>query len=398
MATSGTRAGTVGKGRGNGEGSIRLRADGRYEVRVTDPRTGQRRSAFTRSEAEAKRLLRRMAVRADDGDSVLDSGLSLDRYVEAWLEERAGKRRAESTVREYGYRLDKWVLPILGRMRLREVTVVDVEDMLDALADQGLSEGTLKAIRNALAAVFTDAQRARQVTSNPARVAQLPERGNRGSGTGRRVTPTDAQVAALVEACQEQGDLEAMVVLLAGTGCRIGEALGALWDDMDLRAGVWTVGRTVTRDAANRVVLGSATKTRAGRTLPLTDEVVAALKVQRRAVTEARLASPVWVEDHGALVFPSSIGTVQDPHNVRSRFRVVAHECGFPGTPHSLRHWYTTTAMALKTPEAVVARILGHASVGTTRDVYTHLRHEDADKVARAAADRIAAVRATRKA
>lgn len=44
------------KKRGNGEGSVRLRKDGRYEVTVTDPATGKRRSAYAKTRAEAERL------------------------------------------------------------------------------------------------------------------------------------------------------------------------------------------------------------------------------------------------------------------------------------------------------------------------------------------------------
>ena len=58
----------------NGEGSITQRADGRYMVRVTDPASGKRRAAYFASEDEAKRALRRMATRAEEGRVVLAKG------------------------------------------------------------------------------------------------------------------------------------------------------------------------------------------------------------------------------------------------------------------------------------------------------------------------------------
>ena len=122
--------------RGNGEGSISLRKDGRFEISVVDPATGKRRRAYAKSEAEAKRVLRRMNTRADAGVPVVDAGATVAAYSAAWINDRAGRRRRESTVREYEYRLTRYVLPALGRMRLREVTVVDVEDLFGVVAER----------------------------------------------------------------------------------------------------------------------------------------------------------------------------------------------------------------------------------------------------------------------
>lgn len=141
-----------------------------------------------------------MTVRAEDGGVVMGSGATLNAYTEAWLADRAGRRRRPSTVREYEYRLRKWVLPHLGAARLRTLTVTQVEDLLDDLVEQGLAEGTVKSIRNALAALLQDAVRARHLSANVARTAQMPEFPD--SGDRLPNVPTDAQVVALLEAAR----------------------------------------------------------------------------------------------------------------------------------------------------------------------------------------------------
>ena len=80
--------------RANGEGSVYERKDGRWVAAVRDPATGKRRAAYCRSEAEAKRALRRMATNADRGEVVLGRGATLRTWVEQWLPERAGRRRS----------------------------------------------------------------------------------------------------------------------------------------------------------------------------------------------------------------------------------------------------------------------------------------------------------------
>lgn len=364
------------KKRGNGEGSLRQRKDGRWEVAVLDPITRKRRSAYAKTEAEAKRLLRGMSAKADAGESVLDAGAPLSKYVEGWLQARAGKRRRESTVREYGYRLERWVLPTIGGLRLREITVVDVEDLLDGLLAKGLTPGTVAAIRNALAALMQDAVRARHLTSNPARLAQLPES---ATGPAKPVeVPTDEQVRALLAAV-EGTDLAPIVSLCVGTGARIGEVLAAQWQDLNLDAGVWRVARTITRNRDGVAVIGTRTKTGRAREVVLPESVVSLLRRQRAAGAKARMRSGYWQDFD--LVFPSSVGTPRDPHNLRRELKRHAAAVGFPGSFHALRHWYASMAVTL-VPDVTVSKLLGHARTSTTTDLYAHLRESDAARVA----------------
>ncbi|MFA7322838.1 MAG: site-specific integrase [Candidatus Nanopelagicales bacterium] len=364
------------KQRGNGEGSISLRKDGRYEVAVIDPATGNRKRTYAKTEAEAKRVLRRMNGKADAGAPVLDAGATVKVYAELWLKDRAGRRRRESTVREYGYRLNQYVIPTLGRMRLREVTVVDVEDLLDALVAKGLARGTVAAIRNALAAMLQDAVRARQLSVNVARSAQMPEVG--ASDHKRVEIPTDAQVRALIAKCRGT-ELAAVVAVCVGTGARIGEVLAMQWSDVELELGLWRVARTLTRGLDGSTQIGLRTKTGKDREVAITPEVVSALKAQRKVVAAERMRSAYW-QDHD-LVFPTNIGTAQDPHNVRRALKPLATAAGFPGSFHALRHWYASMAVTLA-PDVTVSKLLGHARTSTTTDLYSHLRATDSARIA----------------
>lgn len=374
---------TSNRKRANGEGSIRERKDGRWEVAVVDPITRKRRSAYAKTEAEAKRVLRRMTARADEGETILDAGATLSAYSETWLTDRAGKRRRETTVREYRYRMETWVLPVIGGLRLREVTVVDVEDLLDRLVAKGLAAGTVVAIRNALAALMHDAGRARHLRVNVARMAQLPES---VAGRGNPVVPpTDKQVQDLVQHVAGT-DLAPIVAVCAGTGARIGEVLAMQWADVDLDAGAWNVTRTVTRSREGTAIVGARTKTGESRVVPLRSEVVKALRVQSKKVAKARLRSAYW-QDLG-LVFPSSIGTVQDPNNVRRALKPHTTAVGFPGSFHSLRHWFASFAVTVAS-DVQVSKVLGHARTSTTTDIYAHLRRSDAARITDAVGERL---------
>ena len=357
---------------GNGEGSISERSDGRWMIRVTDPTSGKRRTAYAATHAEAVRTRRGMLARADRGVSVLDSAATLRSWVEDWTNSgRAARRRRESTVAAYAYRLNAYVLPIIGGIRLREITALDVDDLAHALANRGLSAATIKGALISLSACLDDAVRGRLLTSNPARGVALPDTATR---TLEVIPPTTEQVRALVAEVAGTS-VEHLTALIVGTGCRIGEALGVQWSDLDLDAGTWRIAGTTTLTESGATVVGSRTKAGDVRRVALSPGVVDHLQLQRAHVAQLREAARSAWSDHD-LVFPTCLGTPQHSANVRKVFRQAAKAAGFPGSFHALRH-YVATAGLSALPPAVVAKQLGHRRASLTMDVYGHLLADD---------------------
>lgn len=118
---------------------------------------------------------------------------------------------------------------------------------------------------------------------------------------------------------------------------------------------------------------------------------LAALRAQRKANAAVRLAYPVWVE-HG-LLFPYSVGTVQDSRNLRKALRPRAASVGFPGSFHALA--LVASVAVSSVPLTVVSKVLGRQRASATTDLYSHLLESDAGSVAVAVT---VAVRNARKA
>lgn len=236
---------------------------------------------------------------------------------------------------------------------------------------------SIRGVRNALAAALSDAKRQRLVTATVATNALLPQT------TARKPKPraTVAEVQDLLGAARgtEMGDL---LAVLAGTGCRIGEALGATWADFDPAAGEWRLQRTTTMNSKGAVVVADRTRTGEARIVALSGLALDALNRQRKRVAEKRLkAGKVW-QDHD-LVFPSSVGTPQDSRNLRKEFRTYAEASGYRHSFHELRHFFATVAASEVTLESL-SKVLGHQRRATTSDVYGHLYEPDARKVTNA--------------
>lgn len=364
--------------RSNGTGSVYQRArDGKWCASVTDPATGQRRTAYYDDERDARRAVERMAVRAEDGHVVLGRASTIRSWARSWVDSgRAARRRRPSTVSAYAYRLDRYVLPRIGGIRLRELTALDVDDLAHDLAAAGLSHATIKGALVALAACLADAVKGRHIPVNVAAGVEVPERARR---TRQPVAPSSAQVRAVMEAAHGTS-IENLLMLLATTGARIGEALGARWGDVDLDAGVWSVRTTTTRAASGGVAVGERTKGGDEREVVLPDVTVAALREQRRLVASARLLAGAAWRDHD-LIFPSAVGTPQHSQNVRKVFRPIAAAAGFPGSFHGFRHHVAAVGLSVL-PVAVVSKQLGHRRSSMTTDTYGHLLASDGATVA----------------
>ena len=314
----------VDKSRGPGDGTIGLRKDGRWETRVIDPVTGKRRSAYAKTEAEARKKLREMVTRKETGETVLDRGISLADYTQKWLAGPALKGRRESTVREYRHRLETYVLPLIGRRKLGRLTVTDIELVLDEAAKRGFGRSSLRGLRNAISAMLNEAVRSRDLQTNVASSARLPEVAPRL----RRTAPPWTRWRRCWRKAKGT-ELYELLVLLVYTGCRIGEALGAKWSDFDLDAGRWQLSRTTTLNLDGQVVLGDRTKTGEPRLVHLQPDAVAVLRAQSARVAARRLkAGSLW-QDHD-LVFPTNVGTPQDSRNLRKGLREIAEEGWLP--------------------------------------------------------------------
>jgi integrase len=363
----------------NGSGSVYYRSrDKRWVACVTDPITGKRSYRYEKTKNKAQAGLRDMLNRADAGEAILDVSMTVEQYASAWLSEQAGKRRAQTTVHEYKGRLERHVFPVIGSKRMDKVTEKDIEDLLDVVAKtkvngKELSRGTVKAVKNALSAMFTDARKARLIARNPVRESELPDI---QAPLPKEYPSTKEVQALLAEAATIEGsvqrELGRILLICAHTGARIGEVLAMKWDDIDLERGRWALVSTLTRDEKGRGMFGSRTKTGRARPVLLTPSVVEALKLQQAYVAYVKSMAAVWGEE--GFVFPSKIGRFKNINNVYKTLRryFPAWKYSF----HDLRHWFVSTGLQSGIADMQIARMIGHESTRTTNDIYGHILEE----------------------
>ena len=123
----------------------------------------------------------------------------------------------------------------------------------------------------------------------------------------------------------------------------------------------------------------------------LTVAVAALLEWQVRQGTEAEAAAEAW-QDSGH-VFTLEDGRPLDPAYVTRLFQQLRRGPGGelpPLTFHGLRHCAASLMLASGADIAVVSKLMGHASIGITSDVYGHLVGTIAQQAVDGAANLIA--------
>ncbi len=291
--------------------------------------------------------------------------------AELWFSKIEGMvtegRRSPATADTYRRQLENHVLPALGAVRLGEATTPMVDKVIGAIKAD-VSAATAKSCRSVISGVMGLAVRYGAIVANPVReverIESKPKRDPRALSVEERV--------ALIHQLQgdekaRRRDLPDLVFFMLATGVRIGEALAAVWSEVDFDTGTIEITSTLVR-VKGAGLLRKGTKSPAGtRTLPLPESAVAVLR--RRFMTGARLDQPI---------FPDVLGGFRDPANVRRDLREARGDEALAWvTSHSFRKTAATILDEAALSARLVADQLGHSRPSMTQDVYMGRRAVD---------------------
>jgi integrase len=338
---------------------------------------------------------RRILVGAEAAGSLqAPSQLSVGDYLESWIESleydvRMGNLRP-GTAHHYAIDMRAKVIPRIGQIALTDLTSKMLRRLYSDLLDSGGRSGkplSGKSVRNVgtiLRRALRDAVADDLLKSNPADGVKLPK-----VGKSKIQTWTPEQTRHALDGLAEP--LRSMVHLTATTGMRRSEVLGLRWSSVDFEAHALDVTATLVL-VGTVPTFSELTKTKSSRRrIALDPATVETLKAHRVVQLKHRLAAgELWTDPHG-LVFTDEIGDYFSPSRYTRMFQSEAQRLGLPPIGvHGLRHSLATTALADGVPVKVVADRLGHSSVATTLDRYSHVSEEQDRAAAVHLAERIA--------
>lgn len=363
--------------RGNGEGSISKRKDGRWWGRYTlrTPDGPKQRSVYGKTRAEVAAKLHRAMADLDHGLIFTAGNLTMAEYLDRWLTDclqplvDQGKMEHSTYIRYAGI-VRNHLKPALGRRKLKDLSRVEIRRLYN-LKGKELSPKSVDHVHATLQKALGQAVKDDLVPRNVA----TGERPRRSRDKDEAKALSTAQVKALFGAASGERN-EALYVVAVHTGLRQGELLGLQWTDLVLEghAGKLSVRRSL-KTTPEGLGFGPPKNRASRRSVPLNRTAVATLKAHRKRQNEERLRTPEWIDND--LVFPNRLGKPMDHNNLYHReYKALLKKAGLSDqgiTFHSLRHTFGTALFKRGEHPKIVQSLLGHASIVQTMDTYSHL-------------------------
>ncbi len=389
--------------RGQNEGCIYERADGRWEAKLNlGYVNGKRRRKcfYAETRAEVQALLAASSRDRDLGLPVATERQTVGHFLDGWLKNSVRPSVRPRTYESYELTVRKHLRPALGNLRLEKLAPQHVQEMLNAKLKQKpsakgkarkLSPRSVAYLRVVLRHALNQAMRFGLVVRNAAALTDPPK------VERAEIRPLSLDQAKKLLDVAKGDRLEALYSVALALGLRRGEILGLRWaEDVDLDGRTIQIQQAIQRvgpkaSGAEKGSLQAAEpKTeRSRRTIALPDAVVRSLRAHRARQLQERMRAGARWNDRG-LVFTTGIGTPLEPRNVHRHFKRMLKKMvepadqeqerpeSKPAEPlkfrfHDLRHSAASLLLAMGVPMRTVMEMLGHSSIALTADTYSHI-------------------------
>jgi integrase len=296
------------------------------------------------------------------------SKIKMEAWADEWLKGQGHLK--QGTRARYKGIVERYVKPRWGTTPLNKITHSDVAAWISSIK---LSASSVRHVHRVLHLILELAVRDGRIVKNPATGVKLPRLPKAEKRFLTREQVFDLADAAAQHPYPEVAEqYRVLILLLAHTGLRWGEAAGLKVKRLDLMRRRLTVAETLIDDKTSGRLVWETPKNHAQRQVPFP------------AFLADMLAEVVAGKDSDDLVFTSARGKPMSNGNFRRyTFDPAVGDAGLSGlTPHDLRHTAASLAVSAGANVKAVQRMLGHASATMTLDTYAGLFDDDLDGVA----------------
>jgi integrase len=313
---------------------------------------------------------------------------SFQDFATQWLTQL---KLAPATISSYQRLLKCHAYPNLGKRKLDEITSQELANTYKALSQYGrkdihnpggkLSPNTVNKVHVVIGTILEAAIDEGHINQNPARRQRIVQ-----APTGSQIRAHQEEVKTWDETQLTyflnwnktiyQDQLNAMWTLAAYTGMRRGEVVGLKWEDIDFENNIISIRR-----AADPIMIRQTKTTKTGRQRPVT--------IHKALATELKAHKNQQNPNHitpNSFVFGLKNGELRSPNDISARWaramkKALAYSAtdeAFEGilpflTLKGLRHTHATMLMRSGANPKIVQERLGHSTISTTMNIYSHV-------------------------
>ena len=381
------------RGRVLRKGEVQRKQDNRYIYTYVNP-LGKRKFVYATD---------LMTLREKEKELMRDQLDGLDRYAagkssvnDLFDRYMATKRNLRDTTKStYVYMYDHFVRDTFGQKKLLGIKYSDVlQFYLYLLNDKELKISTLDSIHCLLHPAFQLAVRDDLLRKNPTEgvMKELTKRTGMHRGVRHALTVDEQRVfMEYISNSPVYVHWWPLFTVLLGTGCRIGEAIGLRWKDINFKNKTISINHTITYYPTSKdrecVYKYHEPKTESGiRTIPILDVVNDAFDILKEDEIDNGPNEQV-IDGHSGFIFQNRYGKIPNPQTVNGAIKriissyndgeiITAKKEGrepllLPDfSCHHLRHTFATRLCEAETNLKVIQAIMGHKNIETTMDIY----------------------------
>lgn len=304
--------------------------------------------------------------------------LKKNKITRGALAEKAGISAATVGVAVKGEPIkEEKALAIAKAMGKKVDEVFRVEKNMEPLADKTILEH-----HRLISTILAQAEKEMLVPYNAAAKATPPRINKKDPNYFQPET-----ISAILEALESEPLKWRLIThLLIVTGCRRGEIMGLKWEKVDFENSRVKIDRALV-SSKSKGVFEETTKTSDIRHLSLPRETMDLLRQHKREQLRLQLANgDRWI--HTGYVFTQDNGDHMNPDSITGWLKDFSARHGLPHiNPHAFRHTVASVLLANGTDIVTVSKQLGHASITTTENFYSHIIEENKAKAADCIAD-----------
>ena len=265
--------------------------------------------------------------------------------------------------------------------------------------EKGFKPNSMEVINTILHPIFETAVRDDYIRKNPTKGVMNEIKSRRDWNKPKRKALTEEQQAAFlnyVANSRVYQHWKTVFTVLLGTGCRVGEFIGLRWEDCDFEKETISINHNLIyrqQDNGKCEFHITTPKTEAGeRSVPMFDEVKEAL-ITEYNYQKSEGYNHTVIDGYSGFIFKNRFGDILSAHCINRAIERIykaynaeeterAQAEGRPPlliphfTVHNLRHTFCTRLCENQSNEVTlkaIQKIMGHADISTTLDVYTDL-------------------------
>jgi len=361
------------------KGHVRQRSKGSFEIRYdlgADPLTGKRKtvtSTFKGERKEAVKELYRLLRTVDKGAHVESTKLTIDEFLKQWIE-TVRSQVSPKTHERYSEIVNNYLIPVFGNCPMLKLTPPIIQKSYNEWEtagrrdkkDGGLAPRTRLHFHRIFRSALKHAVELQLIIRNPADFVRPP----RPKKT-TIATLTVEQSASLLNGIQNK-PIYWPVLLALTTGMRRGEILALRWKNVDFKEKTIRVVESL--EQTKQGIRFKAPKTERTRAVILPDYAIEKLTSLKKKQAD-ELAELKIVQSQETLVCCRFDGRPLWPTSVTHEFvKAIRKLSSLPRIRfHDLRHSHATQLLTAGIHPKIAQERLGHSTITTTLDLYSHV-------------------------